>query len=442
MNPRDSYQQTAYHRYVLIMILGICSMAASALQITITQGNIAALPIAIVPFANETGTPSLPLSVTQVITADLRRSGAFNPLPLEQLPARPSHTAQIQWPIWRATQVEHLLIGRIQAHATEGYQLDFRLFDVTRGQQKLAYRVTATTSKLRTAAHQIADRVYQALTGKPGAFSTRIAYVTATQTAEGQARNQLKVADADGHHAQTIVTSREPLMSPAWSPDGQQLAYVAFERGRSMIWVQNITTGERRKVAAYPGLNSAPAWSPDGKKIALTLSKDGNPDIYILSLATEKLRALTRHTGIDTEPAWSPDGQHIVFTSNRGGSPQLYQVSADGGQARRLTFEGHYNARAAYAPDGRHIALVTRVAGRYRIGLLDVQRGDLRLLSNGELDESPGFAPNGSLVLYASRRNGREVLATVSVDSHFQQNISLETIAVREPAWSPSLTGH
>jgi TolB protein len=429
--------QAACHRYLLAAICGLYSLSVPALQIAITQGNVAALPIAVVPFVNETGTPTLPLSVAQVISADLRRSGLFNPLPFAQLPARPGRIEQIQWLIWRAVPVEHLLTGRIQAHDSGGYQLDFRLFDVTQGQQQLAYRVTATAGELRAAAHQIADRVYQALTGKPGAFSTRIAYVASTRTAAGQVRNQLKVADADGHNAQTIATSREPLMSPAWSPDGQQLAYVAFERGRSMIWVQHIATGERRKVAAYPGINGAPAWSPDGKKIALTLSKGGNPDIYVLTLATGELRTLTRHAGIDTEPAWSPDGQQIVFTSDRGGSPQLYQVSANGGQARRLTFEGDYNARAAYAPDGHHIALVTQVAGRYRIGLLDLRRGDLRLLSHGGLDESPGFAPNGSLVLYASRQNGRDVLATVAVDGNFQQRISLEATAVREPAWSP-----
>ncbi len=437
MNHPWSDWQVACYRYILAMICGLYSLAVPALQIAITQGNVAALPIAVVPFENETGTPTSPLSVAQVIAADLRRSGVFNPLPFAQLPARPRHAAQIQWPVWRAVPVEHLLTGRIQARDAGGYQLDFRLFDVTQGQQRLAYRVTATAGQLRAAAHQIADRVYLALTGKPGAFSTRIAYVMSTRTAEGQARNQLKVADADGHNAQTIATSREPLMSPAWSPDGQQLAYVAFERGRSMIWVQHIATGERRKVAAYPGINGAPAWSPDRKKIALTLSKEGNPDIYVLTLATGELRTLTRHSGIDTEPAWSPDGQQIVFTSDRGGSPQLYQVSANGGQARRLTFEGDYNARAAYAPDGQHIALVTRVAGRYRIGLLDLRRGDLRLLSHGKLDESPGFAPNGSLVLYASRQNGRDVLATVAVDGNFQQRISLEATAVREPAWSP-----
>ncbi len=437
MNQRQSDRHMAGQRYILALLLGICSMAAPALQIAITQGNVTALPIAIVPFVNATGAQKLPLPVAQVIAADLRRSGLFNPLPFARLPAHPDHTAQIQWPVWRTAQVEHLLTGRIQMHTATEYQLDFRLFDVTRGQQTLAYRVTVATDKLRTAAHQIADRVYQALTGRPGAFSTRIAYVTSTRTTDGRIQNQLKVADADGHNPQTIVTSREPLMSPAWSPDGQQLAYVAFARGRSMIWVQNIATGERHQIAAYPGINGAPAWSPDGKQMALTLSKNGNPDIFILTLATGELRTLTRHTGIDTEPAWSPDGQHLVFTSDRGGSPQLYRVPSRGGKAQRLTFEGSYNARAAYAPEGRHIALVTRVAGRYRIGLLDIQRGDLRLLSNGELDESPGFAPNGDLVLYASRQDGRDVLATSSVDGDFQQRISLEATAVREPAWSP-----
>jgi TolB protein len=315
--------------------------------------------------------------------------------------------------------------------------VQFQLFDTLRGEQLAGFSIPAGANGLRLTAHQIADIIYEKLTGTPGAFASRIAYITEEQGSGGNKRVALQVADADGYRPQTIVSSKEPLMSPAWSPDGRRIAYVSFEKRRQSIYVQEVMTGQREKVAAFEGINSAPAWSPDGRRLAMTLSKDGNPDIYVMDLATHNLSRLTRHYGIDTEPSWSPDGRNIVFTSDRGGGPQIYKMPATGGNAQRLTFENAYNGRASYSPDGRFLTLVTRENGQYRIALLDLQNGVMQVLTNGGLDESPSFAPNGSMILYGSRNGSRGVLAAVSVDSGARQRLALEGGDVREPAWSP-----
>jgi TolB protein len=313
----------------------------------------------------------------------------------------------------------------------------FQLFDVYRGEQITGYSIPTTARDLRATAHQIADIVYETLTGQPGAFATRIAYVTSQRDTDGGERVVLEVADADGYDPQTIVSSTEPLMSPAWSPDGRRIAYVSFEKRQPSVWVQEVFTGRREKIASFKGINGAPAWSPDGRQLALTLSKDGNPDIYVMDLARRSLRRITDHWAIDTEPAWSPDGRHLVFTSDRGGAPQIYRVAAGGGSAERVTFEGGYNARPSYSPDGRQLAVVTRVNGRYRIAVIELQTGAMRVLSDGSLDESPSFAPNGSMIIYATREQGRGVLAAVSTDGRVRQRLGFQSGDVREPDWSP-----
>jgi len=422
---------------VLLALQLVVVLPARALDIEITQGVEGALPIAVVPFPY-TGKGNPPSQdVAAIVTADLARSGRFKTLPLKDMLARPSRADQVDFRDWRAVNSENLVIGEILPNGPAGFMVKFRLYDVFRGEQITGYSFPTTQHDLRSTAHQIADLIYEELVGQRGAFDTRIAYITSIRDPKGKEKVHLRVADADGYNPHTIVSSSDPLMSPAWSPDGRRLAYVSFEKSRPSIWVQDVFSGKREKLTSFKGINGAPAWSPDGRYLALTLSKDGNPDIFIMDVRRRSLRPLTRHWAIDTEPSWSPDGKFIVFTSDRGGAPQIYRVAASGGKAERVTFEGTYNARASYAPDGRYLTLVTRVNGDYRIGLLDTSNGSLQILSRGKLDESPSFAPNGSMIIYAGTDKGRGVLAAVSTDGRVRQRLALQAGDVREPAWSP-----
>ncbi len=429
--------------FLMFLLVGLTLPARAALTIEITQGLEGALPIAVVPFAwrGDAGRPP-PHEVGGVVAADLQRSGRFKPLPENEMLARPSRGDQVDFRDWRAVNVENLVIGEVSPNGPGGYLVKFYLYDVFRGEQITGYSMPTTASDLRATAHHIADIIYETLTGEPGAFATRIAYVTSIRSGSGttaKERIELRIADADGYAPQTIVSSEEPIMSPAWSPDGRRLAYVSFENAQPSIWIQEVFTGKRQKMTSFKGINGAPAWSPDGRYLALTLSKDGNPDIFVMDIARRSLRALTRHWSIDTEPSWAPDGKSLVFTSDRGGKPQIYRVSVNGGEARRVTFEGDYNARASYSPDGRLLTMVTRSGGAYRIATQDVERGDYRVMSTGRLDESPSFAPNGSMIIYATRVGGKGVLAAVSTDGRVQQRLRLQEGDVREPVWSPHL---
>ncbi len=424
-------------RIILMLLFACWSMqVAAALTIEITEGEEGALPIAVVPFAYQGQGARPDQDLAAIVRSDLRRSGRFDPMPVRDMLARPSSGSQVEFRDWKALGMENLVIGSIKSNGSGGYLVRFQLFDVFKGEQLAGYSIPTTVRNLRRTAHQIADIVYQQLTGQRGAFATRIAYITATGRGKQQ-RVALKVADADGYDPQTIVSSKEPLMSPAWSPDGRRLAYVSFEHGKPAVYVQEVFTGKRQKVAAYKGINGAPAWSPDGRELALTLSRDGNPEIYVLNLNRRTLRRLTNHYAIDTEPAWAPDGRSIVFTSDRGGKPQIYRIPSGGGKARRITFEGSYNARASFSPDGKLLTMVTREGRAYRIGVLDLKIGALQVLSNGKLDESPSFAPNGSMIIYATKNHGKGELAAISVDGRVHQRLALQEGDVREPVWSP-----
>ena len=419
----------------LALLLGAGAVQAR-LTIEVTGGVEAAQPIAVVPFGVSEGL--IPKEdVAAVIAADLARSGRFRPMPTRDMLALPSTHEEVDLRDWSLLGMNSLVIGRVEQEGT-GYRVSFTLYDVFRGEQLASTTLTTTPSGLRITAHRIADQIYEELTGQPGVAATRIAYITSTGRGEGQTV-ALRVSDADGYNPQTIVSSGDPILSPAWSPDGRRLAYVSFENRRPAIYVQDLASGRRDLVASYPGINGSPAFSPDGQRLAMTLSKDGNPNIYVLNLLTRELTQLTDHFGIDTEPAWSPDGQDILFTSDRGGNPQIYRMSTAGGPAERVSFDGDYNARASYAPGGRSITMVSRVNGQFRIAVQDLQQGYTRLLSNGSLDESPSFAPNGSMVIYATVHGGRGVLATASVDGGGNQRLSQDSGEVREPAWSPMM---
>ncbi|HEX9208055.1 MAG TPA: Tol-Pal system beta propeller repeat protein TolB [Steroidobacteraceae bacterium] len=414
---------------------GLWAGAAQAqLRLDITQGVRDAVPIAVVPFGGQgdggTG------DVAAIVANDLQLSGRFKPLERRDMVTRPTTGAAIRFEDWRLLRSDFIVVGRVEPDAA-GLGVTFELFNVQTGQPLLSQRLVTNERGLRATAHRIADLVFERLTGIPGAFSTRIAYVTVDGRPPTQ-RFRLVVADADGYGPRTIMESSEPIMSPAWSPDGQSLAYVSFEGKASAVYVQRLATGERRRVSARSGINGAPAWSPDGGKLALTLSRDGNLDLYVLDLGTQGLTRITTDGAIDTEPEWSRDGSSLYFTSDRAGSAQVYRVGIGSPQdVQRLTFTNGYNARPRLAPDGQSLALVTLDRGAYRIAMFDLKTRNLRVLTDGQQDESPSFAPNGAAVIYATRAGQRGALAMVSSDGRFQQRLSSDTGDVREPVWSP-----
>ncbi len=427
----------------------LCALALAAspafaqgLDVGLVTGNDAALPIAVVPMEYQGSSAKPDTDVASVVRADLDRSGQFKSMPqakIEQdFKQLPHAGTDIRYPDWKLERQDYVLVGRVLDGSDGGYRVEFELFDIAKQQRILGLAMAGRPQAMRDVAHQIADQVYEKILGVRGAFWTRIAYVTASGTGRNM-QYALMVADSDGVNPQGVVHSTEPLLSPAWSPDGSSLAYVSFERGNSTIYIQNIATGHREVIASFKGINGAPAFSADGKRLAMTLSKSGNPEIYIMDLASRQLTQVTHHYSIDTEPAWMPDGS-LVFTSDRGGKPQIYQVGANGGEPVRLSFQGQYNARASVSYDGKKIAMAQGNGNVYRIAVLDRSLGGAgrwQMLSPGNLDESPSFAPNASMVLYAAKEDRRGVLYAVSADGRVRQRLVLADGDVREPAWSP-----
>jgi TolB protein len=419
--------------FLLTTLLVPLSNAQAVLTIKITKGIEKALPIAVVPFGSG---GALPVDIAAVVADDLERSGRFQPMATADMPSRPQTLSEIQFADWRRLAMDNLVVGKVTPLSSGEYQVEFRLVDVYKGAPLMGYTLASSSNQLRMMAHRIADLIYEKLLGVKGAFSTRIAYVTVGR-GDGGKTYMLEIADVDGQNPQTLLTSQQPLMSPVWSPDGRRLAYVSFEGKNSAIYVQDVMSGSRQEVVAGPGINSSPAWSPDGGRLAVTLSRDGNPEIYVYHLAGARLQRVTNDPAIDTEATWSPDGSRLAFTSDRGGGPQIYQTSASGGSARRLTHQGSYNARPRYSPDGRLLTLVHGTGSSYRIAVLDLETERLNVLTDSRLDESPSFAPNSSMIIYATVGGGGTELAAVSVDGRVRQRLGVLRGEVREPAWGP-----
>ena len=414
---------------------------AQSLDAGVVVGNEAALSIAIVPMPYQ-GTRGLPEhDVASVIRNDLNRSGQFRSLEETRITEKPVRGSDVRFPVWKTLKQDFLVVGRVLDAEDGNYSIEYELLDVAKQQSLLSLKMPARAKGIRRAAHQVADQIYEKILGVRGAFDTRIAYVTASGIGQG-IEYRLMVADSDGFNPQTLVRSREPLLSPAWSPDGKRIAYVSFQKGSSAVYIVELATGigATEPVSSSKGINGAPAFSPDGGKLALTLSKSGNPELYVMDIATRSLRQITNHYGIDTEAVWTPDGQNLLFTSDRGGKPQIYQVSAAGGEAKRVSFSGEYNARATVSFDGKKIAMAQGSGNIYRIAVLDRSfggNGRWQTLSPGNLDESPSFAPNASMILYATKEGRRGVLYAVSADGRVRQRLVLSDGDVREPAWSP-----
>ena len=407
--------------------LAVAAQNNGPLELDIVGGQASALPIAVAPFGGSTaGT-----DIAAIIRADLDRSGQFRAMPETDIRAvsapatPPTQGSEVQFPAWAAAKQDFLVVGRV----VDANRIEYELFDVAKQQRLLGFALSAPPS--RDIAHQIADAIYEKILGVRGAFWTRMAYVTASGLGRNT-RYTLVVADSDGANPNTVVHSNQPLLSPAWSPDGRKLAYVSFESGNSAIYVQDLSTGAREAVSAFRGINGAPSFSPDGRRLAMSLSKNGNPDIYVMDLGSRALTRITDQMGIDTEPTFSADGGTIYFTSDRGGRPQIYQVPANGGGASRVTFQGSYNASPTVSADGKKIAVLQGAGNDYRVAMLDRSLGSPQWtkLSPGSQDEAPSFAPNGSMLLYAARGG----VFVVSADGRVRQQL---VRGAREPAWGP-----
>jgi TolB protein len=413
------------------MVVGLFGTAAlpgwAQFRVEITGVGLTQLPIAIAPFR---GDAQAPQKIAAIVQADLERSGQFRAV--DAAGASLDETSRPDLTPWRQKNADSLAAGSVTRLADGRWDVRFRLWDVVRGQDLGGQSYAVTTGDLRLAAHRIADFIYEKLTGEKGVFSTRIAYVTKTAN-----RYNLWVADSDGENAQSALASGEPIISPAWSANGAQLAYVSFESRKPVVYVHEVASGRRRLIANFRGSNSAPAWSPDGRTLAVTLSRDGGSQLYTIDANGGEPRRLTQSTGIDTEPLYAPDGRSIYFVSDRGGAPQIYRMPASGGSPERVTFTGSYNISPTLSPDGRWLAYISRISGAFKLQVMELGSGTVHSITDTNADESPSFAPNGRLIVYATRQNGREALMTTTLDGKIKARLAGQSGDIREPDWGP-----
>ncbi len=409
-----------------LTLLGLPDGVRAQFRVEISGVGATQLPIAIARFRNEDKAAQ---TVSAIVRADLERSGVFRGIDTSSVV---DEIAQPAMADWRARAADALLGGSVTPLADGRVDVRFKLWDVVKGVELGGKSNAVLAPDLRLAAHRIADYVYERLTGEKGIFSTRMAYVT-----RGAGRYTLRIADADGEGGQVAVNSPEPLISPAWSPDGREVAYVSFESQKAVVYTQEVQNGRRRVVANFRGTNSAPAWSPDGQTLAVSLSREGGSQLFLLDRNGDNLRRLTTSSAIDTEPVFAPDGRSLYFVSDRGGSPQIYRTPSSGGSVERVTFNGSYNISPSISPDGRLLAYISRQGSAFKLHVVDLQGGTPRALTDTTDDESPSFAPNGRLIVYATRAQGRDVLMTTTVDGRIKARLVSTGADVREPQWGP-----
>lgn len=401
--------------------------ALAQFRVEITGVGLTQLPIALAPFRGEAQSPQ---KISAIVQADLERSGRF--VGVDASGVALDESARPDVALWRQRKADALASGSVTRLADGRFDVRFRLWDVVKAQDLGGQSFVVTQADLRLVAHRIADFIYEKLTGERGIFSTRIAYVTKVG-----ARYSLWVADADGENAQSALSSPEPIISPAWSPSGGQLAYVSFESRKPVVYVHDVSTGRRRLIANFRGSNSAPAWSPDGRTLAVTLSRDGGSQLYTIDANGGEPRRLMQSGGIDTEPVFSGDGRSIYFVSDRGGSPQIYRVAASGGGAERVTFSGSYNISPSISPDGQWLAYISRSGNAYKLHVMDLKSGTVTALTDTTADENPSFAPNSRLIVYATQQQGREALMTTTLDGKIKARLAGQGGDIREPDWGP-----